>query len=88
MAIRGRSRHYRLREILPRHWHELALRIGLPGLWDRMRNLVESADAHVAAVQARLPSSFPDRVIDTIAAGVKQQAVAFLMTAPPASAKL
>jgi hypothetical protein len=43
-----------------------------------MRNLVESADAHVAAVQAQLPSSFPDRVIETIAAGVKQQAAAFL----------
>jgi len=87
MAIRGKSRHYRLREILPRHWYERALRTGIPGLWDRMRRLVESADAHVAAVQARLPSSFPDRVIETIAAGVKQQAVAFITTAPPASTK-
>jgi len=85
MAIRGKSRHYRLREIHPRHWHELAIRIGLPGLWDRMRNLVESADAHVAAVKARLPSSFPERVIDAIAAGVKQQSAAFMATAPPAS---
>jgi serine/threonine-protein kinase HipA len=85
MAIRGKSRHYRLREIHPRHWHELAIRIGLPGLWARMRNLVESADAHVAAVKARLPSSFPERVIDAIAAGVKQQSAAFMATAPPAS---
>ncbi|MGD0502287.1 MAG: type II toxin-antitoxin system HipA family toxin [Steroidobacteraceae bacterium] len=85
MAIRGKSRHYRLREIHPRHWHELAIRIGLTGLWDRMRNLVESADAHVMAVKARLPSSFPERVIDTIAAGVKQQSVAFIAAAPPAS---
>ena len=85
MAIRGKSRHYRLREIHPRHWHELAIRMGLPGLWDRMRNLVESADAHVAVVRARLPSSFPERVIDTIAAGIKQQAATFIATAPPAS---
>lgn len=85
MAIRGKSWHYRLREIHPRHWHELALRTGIPGLWDRMRNLVESADSHVAAVQARLPPSFPHRVIETIAAGVKKQAVAFITTAPPAS---
>jgi serine/threonine-protein kinase HipA len=85
MAIRGKSRDYRLREIHPRHSHELALRIGLPGLWGRMRNLVASADAHVAVVQARLPSGFPERVIDTIAAGVKQQALAFIATAPPAS---
>ncbi len=87
MAIRGKSRHYRLREIHPRHWHELAIRIGLTGLWDRMRNLVESADAHVTVVKARLPSSFPERVIDSIAAGVKQQSVAFIATAPPASAE-
>jgi serine/threonine-protein kinase HipA len=85
MAIRGKSRHYRLREIHPRHWHELAVRIGIPGLWDRMRNLVESADTHVAAVKARLPTSFPERVIDAIAAGVKHQSVAFIATAPPAS---
>ncbi|MGA2843593.1 MAG: hypothetical protein ABSG18_26435 [Steroidobacteraceae bacterium] len=52
-----------------------------------MRNLVESADAHVAVVQARLPSNFPQRVIDTIAAGVKKQAAAFIATAPPASAE-
>jgi len=53
----------------------------------RMRNLVESADAHVAVVKARLPSSFPERVIDTIAAGVNQQAQAFTATAPPDSAE-
>jgi serine/threonine-protein kinase HipA len=85
MAIRGKSRHHRLREIHPRHWHELALRLGLPGLWGRMRTLVNSADAHVAVVKARLPSSFPERVIDAIAEGVKQQAAAFIATAPPAS---
>jgi serine/threonine-protein kinase HipA len=87
MAIRGKSRHYRLREIHPRHWHDLAFRTGSRGLWGRMRNLVESADAHVAVVQARLPSNFPQRVIDTIAAGVKKQAAAFIATAPPASAE-
>jgi serine/threonine-protein kinase HipA len=87
MAVRGKSRHYRLREIHSRHWHELALRIGIPGLWGRMRNLVESADARVAVVRARLPSRFPERVIDAIAAGVKQQAQAFTATAPPASAE-
>lgn len=87
MAIRGKSRHYRLREIHPRHWHELAVRSGLPGLWGRMRALVESADAHVAVVKARLPSSFPERVIDAISQGVKRQAAIFIATAPPASAE-
>jgi hypothetical protein len=52
-----------------------------------MRNLVESADAHVAVVQARLPSRFPERVINAIASGIKQQAQVFTATAPPASAE-
>ena len=86
MAMCGKSRQYRLREIHPRHWYELALRVGVPGLWDRMRNLVASANAHVALVKARLPSSFPERVIDAIDAGVKQQVAAFIATLPPASA--
>ena len=86
MAVRGKNRHYRLREIHARHWHEFALRVGSPGLWARMRNLVESADAHAVAVQGRLPSSFPARVIATITTGVKQQAADFLATAPAASA--
>jgi serine/threonine-protein kinase HipA len=83
MAIRGKSRHYRLREIHSRHWHELALRVGVPGLWERMRVLAVLADAHVEVVEARLPSNFLERVIDAVAAGVKQQAAAFIATAPP-----
>jgi serine/threonine-protein kinase HipA len=87
MAIGGKSRHFRLLEIHPRHWHGLALRMGIPGVWNRMRNLVESAEAHVAVVKARLPPSFPERVIETIAAGIKHQAVRFLATAPAALAE-
>jgi hypothetical protein len=41
------------------------------------------ADAHVEVVEARLPSNFLERVIDAVAAGVKQQAAAFIATAPP-----
>jgi hypothetical protein len=49
--------------------------------------LVTATDSLAAVVQARLPSRFPERVIDSIAAGVKQQVQAFLATAPPASAE-
>jgi serine/threonine-protein kinase HipA len=84
MAIRGKSRHYRLKEIQPRHWQGFAHRVGVPGLWKQMREMVESAESKVDIVKDRLPPAFPERVIDKIANGVSQQARSFLSTAPTA----
>jgi serine/threonine-protein kinase HipA len=78
MSIRGKNPHYRLKEIQARHWHGLALRMGLPELWPRMQAMVKTAEAKVAIVRARLPAGFPKRVINTIAEGVRQQAMTFL----------
>jgi serine/threonine-protein kinase HipA len=78
MSIRGRSRHYKLKEIQPRHWQSLAIRAGAPRLWERMQELVVTAAAKVEIVKKRLPGGFPKRVIDTIASGVRGQAAAFL----------
>jgi serine/threonine-protein kinase HipA len=78
MSIRGKSRHYRLIEIQARHWHGLAARVGVPGLWPRMRDMVVTAEAKVKIVRGRLPKGFPRRVIDTIAKGVRRQAGVFL----------
>ena len=69
MADRGKSKHYRLREIQPRHWHDLTERAGIEGLWQTMIELTESVDHILDKVTADLPPGFPDRVIDKIAAG-------------------
>jgi serine/threonine-protein kinase HipA len=45
MSVRGRTRHYRLREIQARHWRALASRAGSSKLWQRMQELVATADA-------------------------------------------
>lgn len=42
MSIRGRTRHYRLREIQMRHWRALASRVGSPGLWERVIDAIEN----------------------------------------------
>lgn len=78
MSIRGRRRHYRLKEIQARHWHGLASRVGVPELWRRMQAMVATADSKVQIVRGRLPGGFPKRVMQAIAEGVRQQAKTFL----------
>ena len=82
MAIQGRSRHYKIIEIQPRHWHSLAQRTGVTGLWERMRAFVETAETVVDRMEIALPDSFPERVIAKIADGIRRQADSFLNTAP------
>jgi serine/threonine-protein kinase HipA len=84
MSVRGRTPHYRLGEIQARHWRGLASRVGSPELWNRMEELVATAGAKIESVRGRLPVQFPERVIDTIAAGVRQQAAIFLAGAAAA----
>jgi serine/threonine-protein kinase HipA len=78
MAVSGRTRHYRLNEIQPRHWRLLASRAGSSGLWEKMQEMAATAGARIGWVRDRLPSRFPERVIDSIEKGVRRQAAAFL----------
>lgn len=82
MAVRGRTPHYRLSEIRSRHWHALAERLAIPGLWARMRATVESVDAALERVEAALVPGVPERVIVKIREGVRDQARGFLREAP------
>jgi serine/threonine protein kinase HipA of HipAB toxin-antitoxin module len=48
------DRHYRLREIHPRHWHELALRIGIPAqFWLNLQSLYDLRTAERSAETKR-----------------------------------
>lgn len=78
MSVQGRSRHYRLLEILPRHWHGLARRVGGESLAIRLRALAEAVDAVFARVESELPRGFPDLVISRIGDGARAQARKFL----------
>lgn len=78
MSVRGeKNSHVRLRDILPRHWRRLANACG-PGVWPRMTAMVESLDDVLAGVERLLPSDFPLRTWETIAAGMQRHAAAFL----------
>ncbi len=73
MSLRGRRAHYRLNEITGRHWHELAERTGVPGLWARMQSFIQSAPPALERVEKHLPRAFPERLYTTIRDGVRGQ---------------
>ena len=77
MAVRGSAPHYRLAEILPRHWQAVAQRSGIPGLWDDMRALVARVPQALAAVAGELPPDFPQGLADAIFAGATRHAERF-----------
>jgi serine/threonine-protein kinase HipA len=80
MAIPGKNPHYRLTEVLARHWQTLAQKSGVPGLWDRIQELVEIAPGAIDRLQEHLPREFPERVYMTIRAGIHGQAQRFKHT--------
>ena len=77
MAVRGTASHYRLAEILPRHWQATAQRSGIPGLWDDMSALVARVPQALAAVHGELPADFPRALANEVFAGVTRHAARF-----------
>lgn len=77
MAVRCNSAHYRLAEILPRHWQALAQRSGIPGAWEAMTDLVARVPQALVAVEQELPASFPRELADDIFAGTARHVARF-----------
>jgi serine/threonine-protein kinase HipA len=78
MAISGRTRHYRLTEVQPRHWRLLASRAGSSGLWEKMQEMAAMAGPRIESVRDQLPARFPERVMDSVEKGVRRQSAVFL----------
>jgi serine/threonine-protein kinase HipA len=78
MAVRSKNAHYRLREIRPEHWHGLAMRSGLDGLWPQMIEMVENTGAVFDRVQAMLPERFPEPLWNAVKRGTLDHAHQFL----------
>lgn len=77
IAIRGEAAHYRISEILPRHWHTLAEKSGVPGMWDSMLALVDRVPVAIAAAEGELPNGFPQDMAVNIFDGMRQHAQRF-----------
>jgi serine/threonine-protein kinase HipA len=69
MAVRGKNRHYRWKEITARHWLETAKRCGFPEIKTVMEEVIAQTPKAVEQTTARLPPRFPDHIAESILSG-------------------
>jgi len=69
MAVRGKNRHYRWKEISVRHWLETAKRCGFSGMKSVMEEVIAQTPDVVGQVSARLPRRFPASIAGPILDG-------------------
>lgn len=79
MAVRGKNPHWNMREIQPRHWHELARRHGVPttGADSPFEPVITQTFAVVEQVHGLLPAGFPGDVSDAVLNGLAGAAERF-----------
>jgi len=74
MAVRGKNRHYRWKEISARHWLETAKRCGFSEMKSIMDEVFAQTPKVVEQTTARLPRKFPDQIAATILTGIRATA--------------
>jgi serine/threonine-protein kinase HipA len=74
MAVCGRNRHYRWKEISARHWWETARRCGFSEMKSLMEEVIDQTPQVMAQAAARLPRPFPDSIADRILSGTADAA--------------
>lgn len=71
MAVRSTNAHWKIAEILPRHWDAVARLAGLGTAQTLREELIEALPAVLDQVAAQLPPTFPGQVADRIFAGMR-----------------
>jgi serine/threonine-protein kinase HipA len=75
MAMRGKNKHYLLRDIQRRHFNAMAAQCGLGETAEPLIEEILAATPDViTAVQKDLPKGFPQRVLDAILKGLSESA--------------
>jgi len=74
MAV-GDNRHYVMDEILPRHFRQTAVAVGVPqrDADEVFAELASNFDAGFERAIRNMPTGFPDRIADEIAQGARQK---------------
>ena len=71
MAVRGKNKHYRLSEILRRHFNETAALIGIgENAEPLIEEILKRTPGVVTSVQREVPDGFPPNVLDRILSGL------------------
>ena len=78
MSLRGKSAHYRIVAIRPRHFQALADRYPDAQAWPAMIELAGRVEGAIKAVEKQLPQGFAESVWAPISKGMLEQAKSFL----------
>lgn len=80
MALRGKSPHWKMHEIQPRHWHALARRHGVAptGAGSPFEQIMSQTPAVIETIQDLLPADFPASVSESILTGLSLAAKRFV----------
>lgn len=85
MAVHSKSPHYKLSEIQPRHWQQLAIKSGARDAWPALVDMVSSAGEATERALKALPAGFPAQIAHAILSGVHKQQATFLRALDTAS---
>jgi serine/threonine-protein kinase HipA len=74
MAVDGKNRHYRWREIHARHWLETAKRYGLGDMKRLILDVIARTPDVIQQMRRILPAGFPQQIAEAILDGIKSHA--------------
>jgi serine/threonine-protein kinase HipA len=78
MAVHSKNAHYKLDEIQPRHWQQLAIKSNARNAWPALVDMVGSAVVATERALTGLAPGFPTQIADAILSGVRKQQTTFL----------
>jgi serine/threonine-protein kinase HipA len=81
----GNSNHYRIHEVIGRHFVQTGEAAGLPKTLvpDAIAEIADTAEAALASVENNLPANFPDAIHNSVKAGVKARLRSLRPTGEP-----
>ena len=73
MGVKGKNKHYRWHEILPRHWLAMAEQVHLPERPFQLiiEEIFDRINSVIAEVESELPSNFPESIAASIFDGMR-----------------
>ena len=75
MSVRGRNKHYLLKDIQRRHFNAMAAQCGVGATAEPMiRDILDATPSVIASVQKDLPDGFPQQMLDAILQGLMKSA--------------
>lgn len=74
MAVRSRNAHWKVKDVLPRHWDAVARVAGLGDAKALVAEVAGQTPGVIERVGGQLPKGFPAQVGDRIFAGMQEQA--------------